>query len=83
MVTIVRLAQGNNRYRQILFLYFCTSLPTSAIGWDVTTWHNAVDRLGTFHTLQNVRQQHCKRHNDSGQQVSALPDMHWQLQQSV
>jgi len=38
-------------------------------------WHDAVDRLWTFYTLQNARQQHCKHHSDSGQQVSALPDI--------
>jgi len=38
-------------------------------------WHDAVDGNRMFYTLQNARQQHCKHHSDSGQQVSSLPDI--------
>ena len=50
-------------------------LPHTVKPLDVTTWHNAVDRRTMFYTLQNARQQHCKHHSYSGQQVSSLPDI--------
>ena len=50
-------------------------LPYIVTPLDVTTWHGAVDRHRTFYTLQNARQQHCKHHSDSGQQVSSLCDI--------
>jgi len=48
-------------------------LPHAVTPWDVTTWHNAADSLGTLYTLLNARKQHCKHHSDSGQQVASLP----------
>jgi len=48
-------------------------LPHTVTPWDVTTWHNAADRLRTFYTLLNAHQQLCKHHSDSGQPVSSLP----------
>jgi hypothetical protein len=50
-------------------------LPHTVTPLDVTTLHNAADKLRTFYTLQNACQQHCKHHSDSGQQVSSLPDI--------
>ena len=50
-------------------------LPHIVTPWDVTTLHNAADKLRTFYTLLNACQQHCKHHSDSGQQVSSLPDI--------
>ena len=41
----------------------------------IRCWHDSVDRPSTVYTLQNVRQEHCKHHSDSGQQVSSLPDI--------
>ena len=37
--------------------------------------HDSVDRPRTFYTLHIARQQHCKHHSDSGQQVSSLHDI--------
>jgi len=33
-------------------------LPHTVTPLDVTTWHNAADSLGTFHTLLNAHKQH-------------------------
>ena len=41
----------------------------------IRCWHDVVDRTSTFYTLQNARHQRCKRHSDSGQQMSSLPDI--------
>ena len=38
-------------------------------------WHDAVEGIRTFCTLQNALQEHCKHNSDSGQQVSSLPDI--------
>jgi len=59
--------------RQCLLTVGGNWLPHTVTPLDVTTWHDAAERHRTYYTLQNVRQQHCKHHSDSGQQVSALP----------
>jgi len=70
-------------YWQCLLTVGGNWLPHTVTPLDVTTWHNAADRLGTFHTLQNA--------NSSTANVTVTVDskclhtltLHWKLQQSV